>query len=324
MVLSEQFSWPVAEAGYQFGEFHSSISHLPERFLVKVSARKQVERRYFPFAETKGLFLEFISAPLSEEGICAFADKYGLLDRGEFLSDAEDPDRSLGISGEALATWTFAISEMNQAARIWDHIKQQDSESLKKLFSWKSDNEAGTIVEYAPPQSLVVVPRTVDPFRNRRFRTIAKGNSDIDWFQSVQDKDYLAAGKRYLLLVLNAWVKNAGSFGIGPAKNTASLQMQIVPHSLLGALWLQFAQAVEQNKDYRRCAQCDRWLEISLSAVRKSKLFCSNACRTKAFRQRQAEAARLAAEGKSHAEIAEELESETETGKGSIESKKTN
>ena len=82
------------------------------------------------------------------------------------------------------------------------------------------------------------------------------------------------------------------------------LGLYIVPEGLIGALWLQFARAVERDARFRQCAECTTWFEVSPGRGRTDKQFCSTACRTKAYRKRQAEAARLHGEGQSIEEIA--------------------
>jgi hypothetical protein len=91
------------------------------------------------------------------------------------------------------------------------------------------------------------------------------------------------------------------------------LALQVKPNSLLGALWIQFALAVAGNKKYRACATCRQWFELSPQIARTSKLFCSEACRSQAYRNRKEKAHLLAAEGKTFKQIAEELGSDLKT-----------
>jgi hypothetical protein len=67
----------------------------------------------------------------------------------------------------------------------------------------------------------------------------------------------------------------------------------VTPSSLLSAMWLQLVDAIDQNKDYRRCAlkDCPRvWFEVSTDqhGVRADAKYCSNACKQKAWRQARA------------------------------------
>src|SRR5262249_32753978 len=82
---------------------------------------------------------------------------------------------------------------------------------------------------------------------------------------------------------------------------------RFVPKNLRAALWWQFAQAVEGNRDYHRCPVCGRWFERSPGVNRADRQTCSPTCRTKAYRQRQEAARRLHAEGKTLREIAHEV-----------------
>ena len=102
-------------------------------------------------------------------------------------------------------------------------------------------------------------------------------------------------------------------------QNRDRLGLYIVPEGLIGALWLQFARAVERDARFRQCAECTTWFEVSPGRGRTDKQFCSTACRTKAYRKRQAEAARLHGEGQSIEDIARELESDPDTVRGWIE-----
>ena len=97
------------------------------------------------------------------------------------------------------------------------------------------------------------------------------------------------------------------------------LGLYIVPDGLIGALWLQFARAVERDSQFRQCAECGIWFELAPGTARADKLYCSTPCRTKAYRKRQAEAARLHGEGRSIEDIARELESDPDTVRGWIE-----
>jgi len=91
---------------------------------------------------------------------------------------------------------------------------------------------------------------------------------------------------------------------------------KVVPESLLGALWLQFALAVAGNKKYRACGACGQWFEVSPDVARTSRSYCKEACRARAYRARKDRAQAMAAEGKSIKQIAEELGSDEKTVTG--------
>ena len=71
------------------------------------------------------------------------------------------------------------------------------------------------------------------------------------------------------------------------------LAWQHVPSSLIGLLWLQFADAIATNRIFKQCGQCNKWFETTQKAARTDKLYCSQTCRVRAYRTRQAEAREL-------------------------------
>jgi DNA-binding NarL/FixJ family response regulator len=63
-------------------------------------------------------------------------------------------------------------------------------------------------------------------------------------------------------------------------------------------------------------------MELSPEIARTSRLFCSESCRARAYRERKEKAVQLAAEGKTPKEIAAELDSDVKTVKGWIKQRK--
>jgi hypothetical protein len=96
------------------------------------------------------------------------------------------------------------------------------------------------------------------------------------------------------------------------------IPFQIRPSNLLGAIWLQFALAVDGAKKYRACKGCGRWFELSPQTGRISKLFCSDSCRVRAHRERRERARHLFREGRKAPTIARELEIDEQTVKNWI------
>jgi DNA-binding NarL/FixJ family response regulator len=80
-------------------------------------------------------------------------------------------------------------------------------------------------------------------------------------------------------------------------------------------MWLQFARWIDANRSYSACKECGRWFEVSTDdgKVRKTREFCSDRCKSKHYRRRQADALRLKSEGKSVAAIAKQLETPVKT-----------
>jgi hypothetical protein len=58
-----------------------------------------------------------------------------------------------------------------------------------------------------------------------------------------------------------------------------------VPKGLIGALWIQFAQAVEDDKRFRSCLTCEKFFEIPRRGGQSAKMYCSARCKMKAYRE---------------------------------------
>jgi hypothetical protein len=92
--------------------------------------------------------------------------------------------------------------------------------------------------------------------------------------------------------------------------------MQMVPSNLLAALWLQLGQAITENKRLRSCSACGKWFELAPEHNRKSRYYCTEACRSRAYRDRKEKALRMKKRGKSAHEIADVLNSDVTTVEG--------
>jgi hypothetical protein len=66
-------------------------------------------------------------------------------------------------------------------------------------------------------------------------------------------------------------------------------ELATVPRSLIGALWLQLAQTIAGSKQYKVCPVCGKLFEASRGANRSDRLYCTDACKARAYRDRKAE-----------------------------------
>ena len=94
------------------------------------------------------------------------------------------------------------------------------------------------------------------------------------------------------------------------------LDMEIVPRSLGAALWLLFWREIRGMVDLLRCRQCGEWFKYRKASTKTPRLFCSQACRSKAYRDKQETARRLRRKGLPIGRIAKRLGSTPETVEG--------
>lgn len=93
-------------------------------------------------------------------------------------------------------------------------------------------------------------------------------------------------------------------------ENQPRLQLRLQPLNLLGALWLQFALAVDLLKRFVKCAECGAPFEVSRgrrTGKRPDAKFYSARCRVGHYRGRIEQAQRLRSSGLSPKQIASKL-----------------
>ncbi len=300
-----QFLWDVRQSGYRWAEMTPAPDRMgdweqyePELFLMDAGG-ETVIRRYDPLQEHSGLFREFADTSPTQEGILGFANKFGRLgghaEEGILLwiTDQESPD---GGRGERLSTWAGQVQVMHETINLWDLAKAGDTDGLSRVIEWEGRD---------------VVRRRLPHSPELPYEIIADWAVSPEFLQLFRPGDLVQPALVAIQRIINR------SLGSSPRllwdHKQGRLELRIVPDSLIGAMWLQFARAVDGNKTYRRCAECRTWFAISPETARVTRTYCSNACRSKAYRKRQSEAERLHIEGVSIEDIARRLDSDIKT-----------
>jgi hypothetical protein len=321
-----QFRSQVAKAGYTWVESHPILgaSQQPASFLTDgrpIGTAGLHVKEYQPLAAFSGLFRVFADTEPSRDGIKAFADRFGPLgdDLGKQIPLYDQPNAKgvpLG-TGEPLGAWSDEILTMRYAIDIWEAARNGDVATLERVIHWKPD---GSGVEIAGHPG---VPRGQLPEAPARVERawIAGTHLGDDVLGRFVPGDLVKPALHYLQSKINEKLEGRASPRLLWDANRERLGLYIMPAGLVGALWLQFARAVERDSQFRQCAECGIWFELAPGTARADKLYCSTPCRTKAYRKRQAEAARLHGEGSSLEDIARELDSDPDTVRGWIERK---
>jgi hypothetical protein len=79
-------------------------------------------------------------------------------------------------------------------------------------------------------------------------------------------------------------------------------------------MWLQAAQAASEGITFRKCVSCGRPIAIArTTGARSDAKFCSDACKSRSYRERQARAIELAGKNWTPGRIANELGTTTGT-----------
>jgi Family of unknown function (DUF6076) len=73
---------------------------------------------------------------------------------------------------------------------------------------------------------------------------------------------------------------------------TSKLKGELVASSLVDMLMVQLVSAAEADIRHRRCEQCQTFFQVHPGAGRPEKKYCSDACRMRAYRIREASKAK--------------------------------
>jgi transposase-like protein len=100
---------------------------------------------------------------------------------------------------------------------------------------------------------------------------------------------------------------------------TGWLETIAQPESLRAAIWSELSRLTRGGEDQRRCAQCGGWFTIEVGQKRFDSRYDTNACKSKAHREKKKTAKRLKERGLGIREIAKALDSETAVVRGWID-----
>jgi hypothetical protein len=303
----------VNDAGDSPGAFtHGSrLEDKPEWVLTDGIAFGQTcfFKQYSPLKLFTGLFRTFAGLPWeSQDAILAFANEYGHLGIGRPLdvTAKDDPQRLLGVWGETWQDWAKEIDAMRRAVAIWDMVEARDEAGLSQSIRWEAGGEKKVHPNYPPVQvaqgwrydSHPALPpvyldrRGVPPFpapgRLQQMILPVPGLFRAD--------DVITPASFMVQRWINEHLKEHAAPSVVYDLDLQKRVIQIIPDSLLSAMWLQFAQAVEGNKDYRSCKECGRWFELSSRQAdhrTKRREFCSDPCKSRDYRKRKELAAKM-------------------------------
>jgi hypothetical protein len=250
------------------------------------------------------LFREFADVPSTREDILSFANKYGWLGPSELVvrrgvestvytmpKDVAEAMKSSGAPrqrgrklsrtrnlypvqlGERPDKWFKEIAAMNRLLKILD--PPRGSDSTKRRFQQRIRWTANQVIyEWRTDEGEVIDVIASEEERPQQFALLQKANlrEILRYYLARSINERLAAHRVKVQLF--------------PDSPSERVGLRIVPETLIGFLWLQFAKAVEGGRSYRRCEDCSKWFEFGGQSSRSDKRFCSDTCRVRNGRKR--------------------------------------
>jgi hypothetical protein len=164
------------------------------------------------------------------------------------------------------------ISDMKDAVWLWDAIQRYDREALS-AFKWEGNSDSDVDEEGWRFHH-------GDPFRPALFNLQRRVNKQ-----------------------LKTW-------GMTPrltaTEDRSHLRLCLIPKNLLTAIWLEFAESIDEQTRFLQCGGCGKWLPMPVHTTRDRR-YCAEACRMRAMRGRKFKAHELAKQGVPAPQIAEQL-----------------
>ena len=174
--------------------------------------------------------------------------------------------------GESIEIWVHEIASMRSAVAFWDAARHEQHKLLEACIKIDGDCVSWSSVPILRSSFISI---TDTGFRPERLAQIRQHGLVRAAHYIVQD--LINEGLRARVHEQLRW--NA---------DLERLAIQIVPINLIGAMWLQFATAVEGGHEYGQCEVCKNWFEVTPGSGRPDKRYCSDACRMRAYRKRKA------------------------------------
>jgi hypothetical protein len=255
-----QFGWEVPEGGYRYERGSAENAEFGTELMLIESTPVGVSRmvkRHRTLKESTGLFIEFAHVDATPAGIIAFANQYGPL--GGTLTQLvtvgkRNAKEKPVYAGESIAAWLREIAAVRRLLQLW-------LQDIKAEITFRTAAES-IFAEWASGSSVVAF-RATDP----------------DTYERLKNKTAEIA-LHYLRAQVNAkLIEHPATARLIYEKSRGAFGLFIVPSSLIAAIWLQFAAAIDGNRRYRSCKNCGKWFEVGGSGRRAHTEACSDSCR---------------------------------------------
>lgn len=279
-----------------------------------------VYSKYDLFQEYPVLFRDFAFLDLKPHGVLEFAQKYGSL--GEFESETSrnfktyesntfqeqhiktidnvfyfwlDYQKREGSKkhlcrAERLEHWYTEAQQLRLCLMLWELLSSGDTKELDQHLKRKDDLLEIRMPFVSPNLSLLAssIHSNYDPVIQRvdieeTPYPVLKVGFDLEFFPEDEPTEMALYFVEVMTNSHLALTTPIASLQLSPRR----FEITVQPRTFLGALWFQFAQALDGRKGYNVCAHCGSWFDIGKWGSRRDKKFCSGKCRQAAYDTRQ-------------------------------------
>jgi len=244
---------------------------------------------YRPLAEYPMMYREFVRTGGKADRMAAFANKYGSLYAACHIQEGRDPERVTAerwLRLETFRQWQIEQADLRHACRLWGLLVRRRIDRLEKAI--KRDKEGfwydTKVLGRGDSFGLNLVDSAY--CREGRVAIAVKG------FQEEELKrwtrfDVEGPAKYYLMRGVNAKLRDGLRTQIqaSEASGACDLEFALVPRDLASAMWFQLFQDIVGIRRILQCGVCARSRVVSGG---RHAFTCSDGCRQKAQRMRDA------------------------------------
>ena len=213
------------------------------------------------------------------DGILNFAERWGALGSEgtcaimRVTDDGLELDEYGSVWGEAISLWEIETGNMHDAVVFWDAARLGQEDILKKSIWFDGD----TVCWHSVPDGWA--------FSGEAW--VSEPEHHPERFEDIKRHGLARAALFIVQDVVNEGLRARVHEQLQWDETSERSTIRIMPTNLIGALWLQLANAIEANRDYGQCSECSSWFEIAPGSGRPDKRYCSDACRMRAYRKRK-------------------------------------
>jgi hypothetical protein len=196
------------------------------------------------------------------------------------------------------SSWATQGRILRHAVALWEKVQSNDPSPLERHFSWGVEDRSGQWLLYDSHPHLPRGEPAPAPEERIEELLATEKNAPQLWAQ-VASRNVIVAAKLLIQRIINDQLATAAELRLLWDPREQAFSLHVVPRTLLGGMWLQFAEAVQGEVELRRCQQqhCAQWFTVSRKTARMTKLYCSDSCKVQAYQARKGEAIRLKREG---------------------------
>ena len=224
-------------------------------------------------------FQEFATLEPSEGSFARFANTYGPLGVGHLLARSGPME-----VGEPARRWWAEWSRIRALVAVLGAVQERDA---AKLQEWFEIDKRGARMRVELSHGYQNLGHLADPDDHQSWLWRYALQTSDPTEQRVPACDRVVANSINESLSSRDEGEAAVHARVLFSDRTSSFALYIVPHGLLGGMWLQCARAITVNTQLRACGDCGKWFELSLEGKRRQSRYCSPKCRLAAHRHRK-------------------------------------